>query len=275
MKRGLNPEIIRNNAGHVWAINLGVDLCYEHEWGIKNLQRDFGIITSPQDSNWQNIGIEGCRIRKFPKELQSYEDSLGGYLVYSLDRSFDEIRQFLDLYPDEKASLIGAWSEDDFGFFARGDEGKYVVHTFKDAFKKLNIAFLFIGNPYNEISRRGLTLAIIDRIPYEILCKIERPDTRRQGERQGVIADADEKYGREIKKILNNSGKDWSILIPKLVSRASNLAQNTRAVVGNDKVLIYYLKPMEKKKHNFGWFTVEALTAWARNEGPILVKKVS
>ena len=38
-----------------------------------------------------------------------------------------------------------------------------------------------------------------------------------------------------------------------------------------DGVLKFWLNPKEQSKYNYGWFTVDELLLWTKNEGPIMM----
>ena len=63
-----------------------------------------------------------------------------------------------------------------------------------------------------------------------------------------------------IYKILKDAGKRFFALSPKWKD-------------DNKEEVVFWLNPIEQHIYNYGWFTVEDLKLWAKNEGPVMMEK--
>ena len=63
-----------------------------------------------------------------------------------------------------------------------------------------------------------------------------------------------------IEEVLKAAGKKWYALSPGWRDKRKQHVD-------------FFLNPCEQERYDFGWFTVEELRQWARDEGPVLLDK--
>jgi hypothetical protein len=275
MRRGSKPELVydaeRKNADGkplLLGVNLSADYCAEHEWGIKEIREALGI---PGDVNGI-YGLKRRQITRTPKSLQWVKYS-SKYFISKFDvqrglakKSGDIKVQnegfvYHDWYYEEPAKIAlnselsgvglrGAWSEDDFAAVSSKEEEIAALREIFEEFGKLNIALCFSGTlPVFE--NAGMVFAIADRLPQSVIEDWDKYDREQEQIKKEFAATG-------IEKLLKEAGKTYYALSPRR---------------REDGSLWYWLNPMEQRQNNYGWFTLEDLQAWARNEGPIPMKQ--
>ena len=281
MRRGTNPVFIhvaadgtlltpeRNNRDQsavldldpttkILGVNLGSDYCAEHEWGIKDLYRAFGIKHEinvyglkkrkisklPSTLVWVKLadGREGFAYRNFwydnkPKEILDRDSELVPYETYD--------RTLRKMVPAAK-QLVGAWSESNFGVFSKNPDDIAMLNEIYSHFGKKNIVFTFSA-ALPAFDNPGLIIAIADRLPKEVIKMWTDADKEAHEIEKFVVKS-------KIRETLEKAGKKYFALSPK---RAK------------DGTIEFWLNPYDQDKNNFGWFKLDDLRAWAKNEGRI------
>jgi hypothetical protein len=276
MRRGSKPALIydeeRKGADGkllLLGVNLSADFTAEHEWGIREIKEAFGL---PEKDAEGVYGLARRRIACVPKGLMWAK-----YAAKHFMSSFDVRRGlakksgnitvrnegfvYHDWYYEEPEKLAlnselsgvglrGAWSEDDFAAISSKPEEIEALREIYDEFGKLNIAICFSG-ALPAFDNPGLVFAIADRLPQAVLEDWYQHDVDQERIKNEVEASG-------IEKLLREAGKTYYALRPERQKDGS---------------LKFWLNPMEQRQNNYGWFPLEDLQAWARNEGPIPIKK--
>jgi hypothetical protein len=275
MRRGSKPALIYDEVRKgadgnplLLGVNLSSDFCAEHEWGIKDTKEALGI---PGDVP----GIYGLKRRQITRRPEGlmWTKFTSKYFVSSWDVErgiakkkgnvtlHNEGFVFHDWYyrePDKLAlnselsgvGLRGAWSEDDFAAISSKSEEIVALKEIFAEFEKLNIALCFSG-ALPVFDNPGLVFAIADRLPQTVLEDWDKYDRDQEQIKKEFAATG-------IEKLLKETGKTYYALSPRR---------------REDGSLWYWLNPMEQQKNNYGWFVLEDLQAWARDEGPIPMKQ--
>ena len=285
MRSGPKPEFVVLDGGVVVGVNLSSDSCSEHEWGISPMKMALGVDQS------QGFGIERRRIRKLPegwlqwRELSDGSQGFGLQSPWSWENNFEKCLERHDfrkrhiprLYKTgpkkgtprpgpgtwEKYGLAAAWGERDFFVRAMSAEDIANLRQIWEAIQAGNGAvWISGGGPFGG---HGLFFMDITKIPQEYL------DTLYEGDKE---AHETKEYhdSTGIEKLLKDAGKGWFSLRPQRFPNGFT----TRHGVVVDKTggYAWWLNPSDQKNNEFGWYTLEELQAWARNEGPI-PKRVS
>jgi hypothetical protein len=255
--------------GRVIALNLGADYCAEHEWGIKRLKEDFGIV-----DDISKYGMEKRRIQEIPDTLH--------YLVEG-ETSILTIKEFWDKKPEvltvkalksqelyDRNPLNTAWDERSFGVLVKGKEGQKHLERLNEAFLEKDIAIWLGGG--GVFQNAGLCLGIISHMPAAMLNAIKAKD-----EDTHKLALASEATGIKQKiDALNHQSKEKSGR-GILDAPCGYFALSPAWLEGRNKDtrynVMYFLNPMRQQENNFGWFTVEELEQWMEGKGPIPGKK--
>jgi hypothetical protein len=272
MRRGSKPALIydevRKNADGkplLLGINLSSDFCAEHEWGIKDIKSAFGI---PE----KGYGLKRRQITATPKGLAWVKYAAKTYMGrYDVERGLAKkvgdvtlknegfvFHGWYGLEPEKMAvsselsgaGLRGAWSDDDFAAVSSSPEDIVALKEIFSAFENKNIAVCFSA-ALPAFDNAGLVFAIADRLPESVTEDWDKYDREQEKIKKEFTATG-------IEKLLADAGKRYYALSPRR---------------RDDGSLWYWLNPMEQQQHNYGWFTLEDLQAWARNEGPIPMKQ--
>ena len=250
------------------AVNLGADYCAEHEWGIKDLQKAFGI-----KSEWGNYGLKKRKITKVPKTLVwvKLKDGREGFVYRSFwfsDSPKDQdtavtaaksIDQDSDLKPYDEVydravgkvvknpkRLACAWSERDFGCVSNDMNDIAMLKEIFEQFQKKNIIFTF-SNALPAFENPGLILAIANRMPKKVVKMLTDADMEAHDIEKFVVKS-------KIRELLQTKKKGYFALSPRR---------------WDDGSIRFWLNPYDQDKVNYGYFTLDELRAWADDKGPI------
>lgn len=271
MRKGYNTEIVKDGEKHV-AICLGADYVSEHEWGIDGILNKFGI-----KGSLIRKSINSCRIKEFREHLKQAATEDVGYLRRkATEFPSDQFHQNLDTrglkydgktlwflcfchlygemtdnrwkkligYPGDE-QLHAAWN--DSGFIV-ASENKLLIEKFKKAFEEKDVAiFLSGGGPFQNA---GLKIAIYSETEKLIGEAFTQADKDSLKLYQAAVETG-------IYEKLESAGKKFYALSPKFLSGE----------------LKFWLNPQEQHIYDFGWYTVEELKQWCKNQGPVIKAK--
>lgn len=268
MRSGYNNGLLEID-GRFVGVNLGADHVSEHEWGIKYIRQSFGM-------DDQAVGLERRIVRAVPVP-RDYQPRLQPIFVRGVRQQVAAEGQFVGFFFDVRSEiphelsygfqdgLATAWSERAFG--VRLNEptepskrpGKRSKKTFGekflrdaanlkelyDAFSSLDVAiWLGGGGPFRNA---GLCLAIASRLPGTLTAPWKEHD-------EEVIKLKADVEAIGIEEELRSAGKRWFALSPRR----------------DGEKILFWLNPLEQDIHNYGWFSVEDLRLWAKDQGPVM-----
>ncbi len=260
MRKSYDCDFLGDDNGTVVGINLGADSCAEHEWGIKDLTRYFGI---PETG----LGIEKRTITKLPSITKIVDFKTQEKKEFSYVKFIDNKKKtalFVSRYVCEdyfsdkevtnyKDELACAWDEGSFGISAIKEDDRQALREIYEAMQKLDLA-IWVGGGH-VFKNGGLILGIVSRLPKDKLSEMKEADIDRE-----KLLKASEDTG--IANRLKEAGKSYFALSPRWKT-----SDDSKYPV------IFWLNPMEQHIHNYGWWTVEQLDLWAKSEGPIMKKE--
>lgn len=264
MRRSNQPEIVLTEAGVVLGVNLGYDFTAEHEWGIRQLKRDFGItddiaafglirrkITQrPSTLHWVSYKKDGDKYEGFLFRPYFWDDDTPD----SFMSRNSEVRVYKPLKPrvGEKIETLGAaWSESDFAVVSNDPATTAQLKEIFDQFDGLNVVIMLSGRS-TPFANSGLVIGIADRLPQDFLDAWFAFDKEQYEIKQEFLATG-------IEETLKQAKKRYYALSPRRDEKSGELR--------------YWLNPCEQDVNNYGWFTLEDLKLWAVDEGPIPMKK--
>lgn len=247
----LNKEWILSPEKEFIGVRLGSDFCAEHEWGIETVKSSFGIL-GKHDSDSPVFGIERRRVRRIPEEFMEFEkDGYTGVGFY-YSRQHKWIKHLFDEGVSKLKSnnnvFASYWAGDGFLLVVRPNDASKLKELMA-AFKRLDVA-IFLGGQI-VFSNGGLILSIVSKMPLDITASMKEND-----ESNHKLTKAVEKTG--IHKKLSVAGKKFYALSPKWKD-------------GTDKI-IFWLNPLDQDAYNAGWFTIEDLLQWTKEQGPVIKK---
>lgn len=277
MRNGSHDAQILEYDGKIIGVNLGWDFTAEHEWGIEDLTRDFGIVGTSRNKGLLGIGtkdivgVKARRINDIPKGLALVSKGNFTYLIYmrSWRDEYDitdetpkkELDRIVDAYGDRE--LVTAWDGKSFGIRVAGKEARLQLQILYNAFQENNImiAFLGAGGPFGN---NGLCLFIISELPDFVADGYHDTDIDMLN-----LTDAVEKTG--IKKRLKDAGRRYFALSPKW---ATEIKSTVDGEIKTKQPVIFWLNPMEQHLYNSAWVTVEDLDEWIAGKGKIMKERV-
>jgi hypothetical protein len=268
VRRGQKPKLLWANPPdglvsepRLLGIDLSTDFCAEHEWGIANLKRDFGI-----SDDISVYGLARRKVTRIPEELKWVEfkstltvarynaepgEKLGKKMLsnagfvyhFWLGREPEKLGTHSEL---SGRGLRTAWSENDFAAVSNDPADITALYELFTELKMGN-AVIMLGGSQNPFENAGMVIAIADRLPALLFEEWYAFDADYHKMRQEFDATG-------IELILNAAGKKYFALSPRRQKDGS---------------LLYWLNPYEQQTTNFGWFTLEDLRLWAVDQGPI------
>lgn len=261
MRRGRDAKVVTNEAGEIYAIDLGSDSCAEHEWGVERLRNRMGLSLAVRDGlgyhsakvagkDWLlNFTSKGNQVIVFDESL-AWDIREGGDRLKKTKEWYGsgEHRELYLLKPwrkDEPAEgLATAWCESAFGIIigANADEKtKAFGKKLGDAIASGDFSVWF-GGGGNPFKNSGLVVAITSLVPQDVkdymvqayidLARLEK-------------ADAD----TGVKQLLKEKGKKYYACSARWKDDAKTQIQ-------------YWLNPQEQQIHNYGWFSPQELLDW-------------
>lgn len=274
-------QLRENETAQWWAFGLGYDGCYEHEQGTPWLNRALGISaleTPAKVSDFQMTQVpENLRLYEYtvpdctgrprtltsktkwkPKGLIPTALLVCGRSLPSEDGKEEAKHSDATFWGDyntkesfhEKSNVVSSWSSDGgFAIHVRGQENV-------DRLKELHQAFL------NKDVAVGLGVSLGFRRSGPSLVRVSSLTEEEHKAVESSLADharlmADVKKSG-IEELLRAAGKGWYALSPRWADHK------------NEKDLEFFLNPMEQRKYAFGYFTVDELQQWAKEEGPVV-----
>lgn len=260
MRQGNKPQFLMNGSEMI-GVNLGADFCSEHEWGIKDIRRAFGL---KEDESI--MGIERRRVTTFPDATKfALLKTKEHWTLIFRSYGHNEIKEFNDsqLHRWRDAPMTAAWSEGDFAVRVFGgvdDRSKLWLEELYHALIEGGAA-IWLGGGW-AFQNAGLTIAIIDRIPQESLDQMRDSDL--EVKQRMDATEAIEKK-TNLTKRLKDAEKRWIALSPKIYV-PENKGWREHTIFD----IVYWLNPSDQQNNKYGYVTVEDLLAWAQDKGPIV-----
>ena len=218
------------------GIDLGSDYCSEHEWGIKDIRKYFGM-------NDSGYGVNKRKISIIPNNFKWVKTSK--FEGFGFSKYGCKIEEYPNLHIGSEGVWTG-WSDRDFGAFSNKPEIISKLKEIFEAIKNLNACIWLGGGGVFE--NAGLVIAITDRIPKENLDDWYKADK----EREQLLKDA----------------KATGIAIRLEKANLRYFALSPRRAENGD--VIFWLNPYEQDIHNSCWCTVKDLDDWIAGKGKII-----
>lgn len=237
-RQGRDTEVLNNTQGFL-GVNLGADHCAEHEWGIRDIHRTFGI-------NGDLKGLQRRVITKIPKNFTWVETKTYSGFITESDVSDVEphIRDFYKV-----GELLTAWNESGFCVLSENKKTIAKLKELFEAFQKHDVAIWLGGG--HVFKNAGLAIAIASRLPHHVTTAWTKQDE----EQIQLLADF---KATGIEDLLKKAGRRYFALSPRR---------------WEDGSLHFWLNPMEQDKYNARWCTLEDLKLWAVGKGPVLKRR--
>ncbi|AJF60934.1 TPA: hypothetical protein HA239_03170 [Candidatus Woesearchaeota archaeon] len=247
LKRGIMDAGFIVLDDKVMGINLGWDAATEHETGIRELRKSFGI-----GLDEKLLGYEARKNTAVPKTLFYHEDETASlvFVPYSSISSIEEALGYIPkLYDGE--DLATGWESDAFAVRTTLEHGAALKNVY-EAFRKKS-GIIMLGNRTTPFANPGLILMDYRKIPEEYLEKAREID-RTHREEQANYRRLEKESG--VFELLEKGGKEY-------------FALSIRGLGENGKPR-WWLYPEQQDRYEAGWYSTEDLKLWAKNKGPVM-----
>ena len=267
MRQAFNGKIWTDNDGKLVALNLGADYCAEHEWGIAPIQKKFGIDGAKLGIASRTITKGSDQVKKVSFEMENWSKSnknakrakvkLYGIVMkneYAFVSSGEEEKDDFSwvlkpaFWDQEKDEIKGYWS--DSRFLALVQE-EAIIDQLIEAFNQNDIAFWIGGG--GPFQNGGFVIAIVSQLSDDFKQSMLEAD-----EDANLLEIEAAKTG--IPEILKKADKKYYGLSPRWAD-------------DEKKEIKFWLNPQEQHIYQYGVYSVDELKQWAKNEGPIVIKK--
>jgi len=272
------PEWIEIDDNFI-GIAMGADFTSEHEWGIKDMKRDLGIMSLEYAEKKKVFGSKRYQVKDADEAAVFYKEKgeeaillfyppisrpIFAYEKQEFEKmTIDKLSSRFELHlhkaynPNDKDQVLAtAWDSKTFGIRVSGEDQIKKLQKIRNALLS-NDMLVFLGAPpIPAFSNGSLNLMILSQSPKEGLDELKNSNK----EHWELKRDA-QKTG--IEKKLEKAGKRWFALKPSRGLLESKSSKHD---------IMFFLNPMEQKKNNFGWFTVEELEEWAKDRGPVIME---
>lgn len=308
MRRATSNYSILTNEDEFIGISLGADFTSEHEWGIKGIREAFGI----PESSKKTMGIKSRTISMCPETLLFKRDGDSAILWVSREEWYpkkgisqelpseiarykESIKREKEWYetelarskkskkkdpyvPEKKDSLMTAWDERSFGIGVVGETEANWLEFLYEQFKKKNIAIAMMNiTPNNPFSNSSLTLAILDRLPEEVLDMMYQADKKYYD-----LQDYEKKIGmvklkEKVKKRRQAESRKsnshyykglhyYMACSAKWIDYEDEEEREKFKKERGTKYDIQYWINYSDDDENYGWYTVEQIMEWLKGK---------
>lgn len=273
MRRGHRNGWLEDDNKQMVACNLGSDFTAEHEWGIKELYQTLGV-----KNNEKVMGIERYRVSNpmmdnivFIEENNNnaaliclqYTSDIKYLVGQKLDKMF---HGELNIHGEEE--LATAWDGKSLGIRVKRPVNIKRIKRLYEAIKNKEAAIWLGGG--HVFQNAGLVIGIINAIPQNLKDQMHEAHVDRKkledasyatGLKQKIDA-LNEAYAKKNPGYLCYTPCGYLTLSPAWLSKDRK----------SDHPVQYWLNPLEQKKNDSGWYTVEELEQWMKGEGPVIEK---
>lgn len=245
------------------GVSLGYDHCSEHEWGIAKIKWAMGVdpVAEP--------GIARRLMRRPLTKLHILEFKATKTLPAEVRIALNLNSYTLPLFQDRRRTLCGkindklsaAWSDSSFMVRAFSDDARQLLRDIHAAFGRRDLAIGLGGaQPFGNAP---LSLVIASRYPDALAEKLREAD-----EDHDALEVAAKATG--IAERLIAAGKSFYALKPSWITTFKDMGDDKGPPAERSAhPVMFWLNPRDQMNNNYGWYTVEDLEAWVRNEGPV------
>jgi hypothetical protein len=255
MRKVYDPKIVEKD-GRVIGLSFGADFCAEHEWGIKEIFKKFGISNSVSE-----LGEDRYKVSKIPETLEWVEENGLTGIVFLPSKTEMERFSAKQLISYSSKTIEAAWDSESFAFCCLASDTN-MVRKLKEIFDHLRAkdAIICLSGGTALFENSGLSILISSKIPQDI-----KDSWKNKHLQDKAIEKEWKKLTPGLLKKLKKSNKNWFFLGGEKGSGGLMRDKNGR--------LLAWLNPMEQNTYNYGYFSPKDLYDWAEDKGPIMMKK--
>lgn len=255
--------ILRRDDGQIYGIVLGADYVGQHECGIGHLQRLFGMEGglsgftghgATYDAS-DRVALQTISPRRHVGRRKIEERALS---LSTGRRDPEWLADILRRY--EEDPIVAAWDDGDFAIAAYGDEAEETVRLIHEGIQTIDVAMWIGGTGGNPFARGGLAIARPSLTPEHLKETFDAA----QKDRRDLQAAADETGIRE--RIIA-SVRSRMPTMPFFALSPTWTHDARRGETAHP--VMFWLNPVDSRRDNHGYFTVEELDQWIERRGPI------
>ena len=250
MRKAYHGEIVVEKDNSFKGIFMGSDATAEHEMGIQKILNLLGVGVG------SSTGIEHRTNTKSPEDAVRFGEVVRkgikyNYLICSpgfnnhVSKVTKDVLSYLELEPNDKKDLFTSWDDMSFGIVVHEKYSTELSSIYK-AIKQKELVITFASFGLSM----GLCLYLLSNITEE-----EKQNCLESDSSYKELMRAFKKT--KIEKNLEKVGKRYYALMPKWVDKEK-------------KEIKYWLNPYDQHKYNSGWFTLNDLKEWVKEEGRII-----
>jgi hypothetical protein len=241
------------------GVCLAADYCGEHERGIQGINETLGVLG---DATQEWIGLDARAVSIVTSNLSLNKIGTKVYLTlgryHPLDKEMIKRESELYITKYDKGTDAAAWDDRSFGIIADDKEKRQQLKDLFAAFEAKDIV-IYTGRS-GPFQNGGLCILIRSQVPEAFALEMAQADRNR-------IALVTAAGASGIEATLKAAGKTWYALSPKW---ASELTSTARGDIRTEHPVVFWLNPINQQRYSYGWFTVEELLLWEKDQGPCM-----
>jgi hypothetical protein len=266
------------------GISLGFDFCGEHETSHCYFKDELGVGHAANKGLHQYLAkpvkADDPRFVFYNRDKATKTIAAETRLIFHID---PEMSQELSrpkprhmyspavLIKDGESSrpLAATWGTNGFCIRAFGNAEREMVQKLHTAALNGNLLVSHSGST-NPFSGSGLCLTILDMIPQSVHDTIAKEEENQERLKKAVTETGIEKTLKDAKLDWYALSPEWSNFFKTIGRLDAETGEKIAVRPATSHPVMFFLNPRKQSLYNYGWFTVEELQAWARNEGPVM-----
>ena len=281
MRRAFQDVEAIQDEDKIWGVNLGYDLCAEHEWGVTGIKEQLGL----KEPSKKCLGIQNKLIRNkegishgviefwmrkgssvSTTKKQGYSRKQAYYFETSGIASWSSNRE--QILHKGRVALISTYDieNDRKNLWSEWDEKNFrLVTTNKDLYDALVGAYeageltFGLSNNKNPFANSGLLMIDARAFSDELKAEMAQDELAHME----FMKKANKVKG-ELEKKLKKKQLGFFALSPKDINPGQKQEHNTKYD------MVFWLNPQDQQTYNSGWYSVEELYQWAEGKGSII-----
>jgi hypothetical protein len=252
-----NSRLILSEEGTFYGVSLGWDFCAEHEWGIEGISSKFGV-------SYNAPGVDGRTITRGKVFL-----AMNKKMVVLTSRSPHENATPESLLTHEMTledlDFETAWDGNDFCIASKSLSHFAHFRKLKEAFDSRDIVISFIQSKFPVFSNASLCILIKSLLPENIKEEIYKADRKTSDLEEYEKAIGMDVLKRERK---GNYGEIRYFLAcsPSWIDYENLKNREEKKFEWNTQYDILYWVNYSDDDDNYGWYTVEEIMRWLKDD---------
>lgn len=250
------------DGGVVYGLVLAGSYTADHEMPLRRVHSTLGMTGGDGDFAAHTAAWDASdRLRLRPHRSERREGRRkvvdDGMAMIMDEEGAGHVDGLLHRY-DAETSLIGAWGPDALAVVGYGDAARH-VETIHQGVRDRDIAIWMGSNP-NPFARGGLVIARPSLVPAPLIATFDAAQADRRALTNAALETGIERRLAEM-RVAHMSIRPYMALSPRWTP------QDRRSDTVHP--VIFWLNPVDGRRNNHGYFTVEELAQWTQGTGPV------